>query len=81
MLHYLYTHRCLSVKGSKRVEAIHRDLGEKLDVDDVLKSLLNARLIGRTKKKSYNYWAKAGVVIRLLREHNYPISKGGKIPL
>ncbi len=81
LLYYLYAKRCLSDKHSKSVEAIYRDLGDKLDVDEVLQKLLNARLIGRKKKKKYNYWAQAGAAKRILRDHGFPISKGGRVPI
>jgi len=49
-----------------------------MDVQQVLQTLLNAGLIGRKKKQQYNYWADAGNVMNILREHSYPLSFGGR---
>jgi hypothetical protein len=52
-----------------------------MEVQNVLQSLLNAGLIGRKKKHQYNYWASAGNVMNIIREHGYPLSFGGRRPI
>ena len=81
LLFYLYSNRCLSDRHSRSEKAIERDLSAKMDVQQVLQTLLNAGLIGRKKKQQYNYWADAGNVMNILREHSYPLSFGGRRPI
>ena len=78
ILFYLYNKRSLSEKSSRSEKAIERDLGEKMDVEAALKRLLNGSFVGRKKKQAHNYWANAGVAIRTLKEHGYPIAFGGQ---
>ena len=73
MLNYLYTKRNLSSKRSRSVLAIERDLGDRLDSEKVLKSLLNKGFIGRYKKHEWNYYADPGRTMRVLAAHGYHV--------
>ncbi len=76
MLLYLLTKRCVSEKHSKAYNAIKRDLGSKMDVDEVLQSLLNQNYLGCKKKKPVNYWVNPGLAAKALRYNNIPVPIG-----
>ncbi len=76
LLYYLVDGRCLSEKHSISQKAIEHNLGPKMNVQEVLKNLMNERLVGCKKKKNYYYWADAGRAIAILREHNYDVPFG-----
>jgi predicted transcriptional regulator len=73
MLNYLYTKRNLSSKKSRSVLAIERVLRDRLDVEEVLQSLLNKGYIRRYKKHEWNYFAVPGPTMRALGRHGYPV--------
>jgi len=66
VLVYLVQHQCLSAPCAKRLEAIERDLGPKISsLGEVLRTLVNGRWIGVTKKGSEGkicYYASTSVL-------------------
>ena len=81
MLFYLVHGRCLSEKHSIALKAIERDLGTKMEIEEVLNSLANKGYVGCKHKRPVNYWAQAGLAVKVLLSHDYPISLGRTHPI
>jgi len=79
ILRYLYKHRCLSLEHTKRLDAIERDLGTRIDdLERKLDSLVGKRFLGCKKKKAKNYYADASQTARALTAHNMAVWRGGR---
>ena len=78
-LNYFYKCRCLSVEHTKRLDAIERDLGNRIDdLESNLDGLMGKGYLGCKKKKSKNYYAGASQTIRALTAHGHTVWRGGR---
>jgi hypothetical protein len=77
LLYYMLTKRCVSVKHSRALKAIERDLEHlHIDVNQVLRSLDNKGYLGCKKKNPVNYWIEPGRAAKVLRENGYDVPVG-----
>lgn len=76
MVAYLLGKRCVSPDHTKAYNAIKRDLGSKMDIDEVLQTLCNKGYVGCKKKRPVNYWVDPGKAAKALREAGIPVPIG-----
>lgn len=82
LLNCLFQKRNFKPERAQHIDKIRNLFHGKIDVDETIRSLLNKGYVGCVSKTRGNkYYCNAGITIKVLQLHGYPIPRGGRIPL